>query len=331
MWTLTNSGKLIDKIESKQDELTAWEWIEIKNWLDYSAMQWPCPDGFHIPTKTERNEVCKILTYTFWLTNNGDTIKTYLKMPFSGIRSENSSNVGSQGTIGRYWYCTPYSTSNAFYLLIDSTVLTIQGTRERAEWLTIRSFKDEIVIPDSSWTTLYNGSSVAAWAWVFHNATLWLISISWNGNTWYTMADKNVWATTVYNSWDTLSQANCGNYYQWGNNYWFPFTGSVTSSTTQVDASNYWPWNYYYSSTFIIRNSSPYDWSSVQNDDLRWWVTWIVTLNNAVTNTWVLSVNGQIGNVTIPAWSEIVYCTQAEYDALPSSKLTDGKSYVICE
>ena len=30
-------------------------------------------------------------------------------------------------------------------------------------------------------------------------------------------------------------------------------------------------------------------------------------------------------------WAEIVYCTQSEYDALPSSKLTDGKHYIIYE
>ena len=110
--------------------------------------------------------------------------------------------------------------------------------------------------------------------WIYHNSDLWLISLSSDGSSWVTISDKNLWATTVYNSGDTLSEANCGKYYQWGNNYWFPFTWTVTTSSTKVHASSYWPWNYYSSSTFITVGSSPRDWSSVRNDNLWWWVTW---------------------------------------------------------
>lgn len=109
-------------------------------------------------------------------------------------------------------------------------------------------------------------------AWIYHSPSLWLISLSSDWTNWITIADKNLWATQVYNNWDTLSEANCGKYYQWWNNYWFPFTWAVTTSSTQVNAQNYWPWNYYSSSTFIIWWWN--DWSSVQNDNLWWWVTW---------------------------------------------------------
>lgn len=107
-------------------------------------------------------------------------------------------------------------------------------------------------------------------AWIYHNSTLWLITIadgSWND---ITIADKNLWATTVYNVWDALSQNNCWNYYQRWNNYWFPFTWAVTTSSSQVDASNYWPWNYYSSSTFITGSQN---WSSNNNKNLWWWET----------------------------------------------------------
>lgn len=113
-------------------------------------------------------------------------------------------------------------------------------------------------------------------AWIYHSPDLWLISLSSDWTNWTTIADKNLWATTVYNDWDTLSEANCGKYYQGGNNYWFPFIWSVTTSSSQVNASNYWPWNYYSSSTFIIRTTSPYWWDSSKNLNLRWWVTWTV-------------------------------------------------------
>ena len=103
-------------------------------------------------------------------------------------------------------------------------------------------------------------------AWIYHNASLWLISLSSDGSTRYTIADKNLWATTVYNYWDTLSAANCWKYYQRWNNYWFPFSWSVTTSSSQVNASSYWPWNYYNSSTFIKH----YQWDSSWNTNLRW-------------------------------------------------------------
>jgi hypothetical protein len=106
-------------------------------------------------------------------------------------------------------------------------------------------------------------------AWIYHNPDLWLISLSSDWNIWITIADKNLWATQVYNDGDTLSQDNCGYYYQWWNNYWFPFTWSVTTSSTQVDVSTYWPWNYYSSSTFITYN---WAWDTTDNWNLRWWV-----------------------------------------------------------
>ena len=109
-------------------------------------------------------------------------------------------------------------------------------------------------------------------AWIYRNQTEWIISLSSDGTTWITIADKNLWATQVYNSWDTLSQANSGNFYQRWNNYGFPFTWATTTSSTQVNASTYWPWNYYSSGTFIT--SSNYYWDSSQNWNLWWWETW---------------------------------------------------------
>lgn len=107
--------------------------------------------------------------------------------------------------------------------------------------------------------------------WIYWNQSLWLITISdWQRND-FTIADKNLWATVVWNDWDTVSASNCGNYYQWGNNYWFPFTWSVTTSSTQVDTTWYWPWNYYESSTFILNSNN---WSNPVNNNLWWAWTW---------------------------------------------------------
>lgn len=98
-------------------------------------------------------------------------------------------------------------------------------------------------------------------AWIFWNPWLGLITVSdWTNAI--TIADKNLWATTVWNDGDTLTSANCWNYYQWWNNYafnWISWSNPTTSST-QVNTSAYWPTNYYNSSTFNT-NWTPYTWA----------------------------------------------------------------------
>ena len=246
---------------------------------DYSAMRWPAPSDYHVPSKDEWTALCGILTGTFWLASNDTTVGTYLKMPMAGSRNHRTATLLNQGNRGDYWSSTTYSTGYAYYLYFYSSTLnspdgalSSQNGDRRARGNSVRCFKDTPITPDSSWTTLYDWSSVATWAGVYHNSSLWLISVSWDGQTWITIQDKNLWATTVWNSWDTLSEANCWKYYQWGNNYWFAWTWTLTTSSTQVNSQNYWPWNYYSSSTFITWSD---DWSSVQNDDLWWWETWV--------------------------------------------------------
>jgi hypothetical protein len=47
---------------------------------------------------------------------------------------------------------------------------------------------------------------------------------------------------------------------------------TITTSTTKVDASGYWPENYYSSDTFIKMYYD--DWANPQNDNLWWWIVW---------------------------------------------------------
>lgn len=251
---------------------------------DYSAMRWPCPSGYHIATLSEWQSLMWTWSHLWaWNINwRWDDVKLYLRIPFAWIRFPQNWGTTYNGTNWQWysanlWTSTGPSTSDdtARSFQITASSVRLDAISVRSAGYSVRPFKDVPVAPDSSWTTLYDWSSVAIWAWVFHNSTLWLISISWDWTTWTTIADKNLWATIIYSNWDTLSQANCGNFYQWWNCYWFPFSWNVTTSWTQVDASTYWPRNYYTSSTFITRNSGSSDWSSVKNDNLWWWVTWI--------------------------------------------------------
>lgn len=104
--------------------------------------------------------------------------------------------------------------------------------------------------------------------WIYHNASLWLISYSSNWSTWKTLADKNLWATST----DVSSTASYWNYYQFGNNYAFSSSSTPSTTSTQIDWSAYWPWNYYSSSTYYVTNSTPSMWDNSDNYNL-WWDT----------------------------------------------------------
>ena len=85
------------------------------------------------------------------------------------------------------------------------------------------------------------------------------------------ISDKNLGATVVWNQWDSVTDANCGYFYQWGNNYWFPHSWSLPATTTsQVNASAYWPSNPYSSNVYYTGWLS--NWDNSWNTNLWWWV-----------------------------------------------------------
>lgn len=308
-WANIQIDSVTNTISATGSTYTAWEWIEIRNWWDYSAMQWPCPTWFHVPLPSDwENVISAWIALGRWTATNGDGMSTDLKLPYAWElyfddwqRADNGEWV--------YWSCQPYSEPQwyALYASITSNLVSSQYECARSEWGSVRPFKDNPVVPDSNWTTIYQGT----WsAWIFHNATDGLISISSDWVTWYTIADKNLWATVVYNWWDAMSESNCGWFFQWGNNYMFPFTWATTVSSTLVDASAYWPWNYYSSSTFI-RGITLWEWDSPENLNLWWYVTWATIYNNAITNTWVL-VSDQPNNI-LTSWMKIWAGTETNY------------------
>lgn len=344
-------------VDDNKTEYHAWEWISIGEW-QVNARKWPSPDGFHVPSRQDWQWVKSIMNW-LWFTK-WNQFKTNLHMPMSWYRNYTDTSIQN------YWTIWEYLTTNWLPFLDENNniwTLQIKGdTTVSIHWQSpslgcnIRSFKDSYVTPDSTWTVI----QWTLWsAWIFWNQNEWLISIT-NSSTGYTIMDKNLWATTVYNDWDTLTQANMWNMYQWWNNYWFPSTWTISNtSSTQVDTSSYWPANPYSSNTFITWNLN---WSSIRNRDLWWDISWTITQENVISNTGVLSVNGQTWNVTIsspdmsnyiaknnttaftpsgnynPAtkkyvddnkWTKVEIVTQTQYDNIWSEKLTNGVLYWI--
>lgn len=233
------------------------------------ATQWPAPDGFHVPLSSEWDAVKTVWTSLWGWGSDGTNFWANLKLPMMGSRDYDNTSVRVVGSEWRYWASSPNGTETAYSLRFYSSVITTYNYR-RSSGFPVRCFKNEPTVPTSSWTKLYWTSIEAGW--IFWNSTYWLISLSSNWTTWITIMDKNLWATTVWNSGDTLTDANCGNVFQRGNNYAFPWTKSstsITTSSTKANVTGFWPWNYYSSSTWIT--ATPRQSSASNGNNLRWW------------------------------------------------------------
>lgn len=276
-----------------------------------SDMQWPCPDGFHVPTRDESSSMYSILK-ALWLQSS--TRYTYLKMPLAwDLYWENwtRKNSGSQAF---YRTSSIYDSSDSRYINFSTWTTRVS----KYTGCSIRPFKNTAVIPTSSWDILYDWSSAASWAGVFHNATDGLISLSSDWTNWITIADKNLWATTVWNNGDTLSKANCGGFFQRWNNYMFPRSWATTTDATAVNAWSYWPWNYYSSSTFITTN--PRD--SSDNANLWWWVTqWTTEKSKEVKAVYLWE------NKVRPEWKREPNANTVAYRPLNSTTTNTDQSW----
>ena len=235
-----------------------------------SDMKWPCDNGFHIPTDTEWTNLINAWVSLWAWTNTWIlNFTSMLKLPQMWAISWSSWTSKYDFWTYAYYWCGTCNDSNANCLNASSSNIR-KRTSYTANAMPIRAFKDTSITPDISWTTIYQWT----WdAWIYHNSTLWLISISSDGTTRYTIQDKNLGATAIWNSGDTMSQDNCGNYYQRWNCYWFPFTWATSTSSNRPLVWDYWPTNYYTDSTFITVSSSPYNWMYSTNKDLWGWVS----------------------------------------------------------
>ena len=248
---------------------------------DMKDIQWPCPTWWHLPLEMEISWLINLwISIGAWSATGAVDFATKLHIPFAWNRDSDTSNAAYQWTRGLYWGCWAWGTDlkrGSWFWMISSSWTLGLSNGYRSEWRTIRPFKNTYAKPTESWTVI----EWTLWsAGIFWDTVWWMITIT-DGSMGYTIADKNLWATTVWNSWDTLSVNNCWKYYQRWNNYWFAFSVSVTKSSSRVDASTYWPWNYYSSSTFLWVWYS--DWSSVQNNNLWGGDTWVrpVEITNA--------------------------------------------------
>ena len=231
--------------------------------------------------------------YNEWILDNTNTItqNTYIWLPLQ--YPEDPTN--------------PYSPSDWMIIVRDPIPETVQ-------WAT------------QTYTLKYYYSTspiLYTLPWIYHNPTLWLISYSSNWSTWYTIADKNLWASSVQWNWYM---------YQRWNNHWWTSTPANKSSTKQ-DPTWYWPWNYYDNDLFITWSYRWTWWGSTWNANL-WWNT---TGTSAARqwpcqswfHIWTSSEFNTIANIVI--W--LVWSNQADdckqYFLMPSSYKTISYDWYV--
>lgn len=243
--------------------------------------RWPCPSGWHVPTREEWSPL--INNYHLWDAIHLSCRWGVLNRTTGEIKNWDIRNQYGMSADAGYLTCEaePESEWEAFasYYFISWEIttewdgwygITYMDTIAPM-WLFIRPFKDEPLIPDQSWDWT---QELEEYGYELrYNSTLWVYTIKDNNGTnpvYTTIADKNLWATVVYTMWDTTTQANVGNFYQWGNNYGFPYSDATNTRTSQVDASSYWPWNYYSDDDFFIDTEESW-WDSSYNANLWGW------------------------------------------------------------
>lgn len=223
----------------------------IQRWVIHRDTQWPCPDGFHIGTKDEWQTLINALT-AIWA-YDVNYIKAYLNIPDAYYLNRNNGSKNTSYWTVRFWTSTMDSNTVAWAWGIDQNPAFVFQEDKPGNGFSIRPFKDNPVVPDSSRTLTYN--------WIYWNSTLWLISIQ-NGSDWITISDKNLWATNTWDNWL---------FYQFWNNSGYTYNASPYVTSKPTISSSYWPGNYYTWS--FVRVSSGNNWFNWTNNNLWWWVT----------------------------------------------------------
>ena len=140
-------------------------------------------------------------------------------------------------------------------------------------WYTYSEPDKEVIVMNEKWS-------------IIHDKTNWEIIITdnypfdWNNNFNYrkkiVIADKNLWATKVWNEWDPFDEEHCWKWYQWWNNYWFPYNVErITKvSTTKVNVDSYNEHPSTYSSDTWISVTDGARMEAWDRDNYWFWIWW---------------------------------------------------------
>ena len=166
-----------------------------------SNRQWPCPDGYHVPTDNEFQGMIVNWEKSEYYTNTniGSQWSLDFLMPRAGNRSNSSADLVNQGVGGHYWSSSRDSTNYAYYLRFGSASFSPQNASSRALGLSVRCFRNS---PTPS-LTLYPDWWKKAVITV-HNGKirkLWTPTKSWK-TFWWWYSDAGF--TSQVHEWDSV-------------------------------------------------------------------------------------------------------------------------------
>ncbi len=141
--------------------------------------QWPCPDGYHVPSAWERSELIKLYGNAKWYTiyhskefvwSNSITywrdFSNDLRLPFVGYRDFNSASLNNQWW-GYYWSSSPRGgsyTNFTWYLTISSNV-SPASSRVQSFGLSVRCFKNEYIKLPKTLNLFFMSDDEEVWTW----------------------------------------------------------------------------------------------------------------------------------------------------------------------
>ncbi len=274
-------------------------------WRNLWDSQWPCPAGFHIPTGTEWTNMLSAFESIYSISSQTSANKAiYLSGTwyFVPVWHKEATTAMDDGTKACYWVSNVRERGVPWVETISTSGLN-RDTTYGGQGALIRPFKDTPEVPDDTWEQIPLTWMTTRW-FVVWNSTLGLMSVT-NWVNVVTMADKNLWATTVYNGWDPVTDANAWLFYQWWNTNGFSYDApSYTVSQTVENLTNYDVNNLYTSSDWHIWNdttTSPSIWT-VRN-------SWYTPL---MQNLW-WGYNSQtaIAQWPCPSWFHIMNPSEA--------------------
>ena len=230
-----------------------------------SSRQWPCPDGFHVPSAWEWIKVLSMLDYAYdsgqgWVI---DIINNNLLIPFAGYRDWKDGAFSFDNNT-YLWLSSPYwissSASQFIALLPLFGVIFVNGGYARSNAESLRCFYNKYEIYCPKWTHLewdecINNSSTAQCdlAWVPDNSipTIEDVTIIWdislNGGQWW-------WQIPT-------CEFTCNDWYTWANCEAIEYTLTV----------DLWDWRtqtitWYYGDPITVPQNPTRDWYS-----FVWW------------------------------------------------------------
>ncbi len=97
-----------------------------------------CPKGFTLPTSSDYSS----LTTTYHITNNSTGSTKLRQSPlafvYTGFYYYRNGSLANVGSLGRYWYRTAYSGTDAYYLGFDSATVRPQYSDDRGHGFALR-------------------------------------------------------------------------------------------------------------------------------------------------------------------------------------------------